>query len=129
MTQDETRVSAEILKTMFNITINLPDPDSTDTREHCERIVFIVRTMFAHIKPLPDCPENLPNHAINIVSNMPSDCLKHLLWTMPSSVSRKLAQEFETKHSSMRFRIQFKVLLLFSFILYLCDVYKENVWF
>ena len=109
MTQDEVRVSAEILKTMFNITINLPDPNSTDTHEHCERIVFIARSMFTHVKPLPDHPENLPNHAINIVSNMPSNCLKHLMWTMPSSVSRKLAQDFETKRPSKRFRIQFKV--------------------
>ena len=112
MTHDEVRLSAEILKTMFNITINLPDPNSTDTHEHCERIVFIVRSMFAHVKPLPDHPENLPNHAINIVSNMPSNCLKHLIWTMPSSVSRKLAQDFETKRPSKRFRIQFKVRLL-----------------
>jgi len=112
MTQDEVRLSAEILKTMFNITINLPDPNSTDTHEHCERIVFIARSMFVHVKPLPDHPENLPNHAINIVSNMPSNCLKHLLWTMPSSVSRKLAQDFETKRPSKRFKIQFKVRLL-----------------
>ena len=112
MTQDEIRLSAEMLKTMFNITINLPDADSTDTHEHCERIVFIVRSMFAHIKPLPDHPENLPNHAINIVSNMPCNCLKHLLWTMPSSVCKKLAQDFETRRSSKRFRIQFEVWLL-----------------
>lgn len=112
MTQDEVRLSAEILKTMFNITINLPDPNSTDTHEHCERIVFIARSMFVHVNPLPDHPENLPNHAINIVSNMPSNCLKHLLWTMPSSVSRKLAQDFETKCPSKQFKIQFKVRLL-----------------
>lgn len=114
MTHDEVRLSAEILKTMFNITINLPDPSSTDTHEHCERIVFIVRSMFAHVQPLPDHPENLPNHAINIVSNMPSNCLKHLIWTMPSSVSRKLAQDFETKRPSKRFRVQFKVRLLMN---------------
>ena len=114
MTQHEVRLSAEILKTMFNITIDLPDPNSTDTHEHCERIVFIARSMFAHIKPLPDHPENLPNHAINIVSNMPANCLKHLMWTMPSSVSRKLGQDFETKRPSKQFRIQFKVRLLIN---------------
>lgn len=109
MTQNEIRLSAEILKTMFNITINLPEPDSTDTVEHCERIVFIVRSIFVHLNPLPDHPENLPNHAINIVSNMPSNCLKHLLWTMPSSVCKKVAQDYDTRTSSKRFRIQFEV--------------------
>ena len=107
---NEIRLSAEILKTMFNITINLPDPDSTDTVEHCERIVFIVRSIFVHLKPLPDHPENLPNHAINIITNMPSDCFKHLLWTMPSSVCRKLAQDYEGRTTSKRYRIQFEVL-------------------
>lgn len=109
MSQDEIRMSAEILKTMFNITINLPDADSTDTLEHCERIVFIVRTMFVHIKPLSDQPENLPNHAINILSNMPTNCLQHLMWTMPSSVCKTLAQDFETRRSLKRFRIYFEV--------------------
>lgn len=105
---NEIRLSAEILKTMFNITINLPDPDSTDTVEHCERIVFIVRSIFVHLKPLPDHPENLPNHAINIITNMPSDCFKHLLWTMPSSVCRKLAQDYEGRTTSKRYRMQFE---------------------
>lgn len=109
MSQDEIRMSAEILKTMFNITINLPDADSTDTLEHCERIVFIVRTMFAHINPLSEQPENLPNHAINILSNMPTNCLQHLMWTMPSSVCKALAQDFETRRSLKMFRIYFEV--------------------
>jgi len=95
---------------MFNITINLPEPDSTDTMEHCERIVFIVRSILVHLNPLPEQSENLPNHAINIVSNMPSSCLKYLLWTMPSSVCRSLAQDFDSRSSSRRFRFQFEVL-------------------
>lgn len=95
---------------MFNITINLPEPDSTDTMEHCERIVFIVRSILVHLNPLPEQSENLPNHAINIVSNMPSTCLKYLLWTMPASVCRSLAQDFDSRTSSRRFRFQFEVL-------------------
>lgn len=109
MTQNEIRLSAEILKTMFNITLNFPEPESTDTVEHCERIVFIVRSFFVHFKPLPEQPENLPNHAINVLSNMPTKCLKHLLWTMPSSVCKKLAHDYELTISSPSFRIQFEV--------------------
>ena len=109
MTQNEIRLSAEILKTLFNITLNLPEPESTDTVEHGERIVFIVRSIFVHFKPLPEQPENLPNYAINVLSNMPTKCLKHLLWTMPSSVCKKLAQDYEHRISSTRFRIQFEV--------------------
>lgn len=108
--RDEIRLSAEILKIMFNITINLPEPDSTDTMEHCERIVFIVRSILVHLNPLPEQSENLPNHAINIVSNMPSSCLKYLLWTMPSSVCKSLAQDFDSRTPSKRFRFQFEVI-------------------
>lgn len=109
MTETEIRLSAEILKTMFNITINLPEPDSTDTVEHCERIVFIVRSIFVHLRPLPEQPENLSNHAINILSNMPGKCLKHLQWTMPSSACKRLAEDYNSRTTSKRFRIQFEV--------------------
>ena len=115
MTQTEIRLSGEILKTMFNITINLPEPDSKDTVEHCERIVFIVRSILVHFTPLPEQPENLPNHAINVLSNMPATCLKHLLWTMPSSVCKKLAQDYDSRASSKIFRIQFEVCTCMSF--------------
>lgn len=107
--QNEILLSAEIMKTMFNITLSLPEPESTDTVDHCDRIVFIVRSIFVHLRPLPDEPENLPNHAINVLSNMPTKCLKHLMWTMPPSVCKKIAQDYECKPSSQRYRIQFEV--------------------
>lgn len=97
------------MKTMFNITLSLPEPESTDTVDHCDRIVFIVRSIFVHLRPLPDEPENLPNHAINVLSNMPTECLKHLMWTMPPSVCKKIAQDYECRLSSHRYRIQFEV--------------------
>lgn len=106
---NEILLSAEIMKTMFNISLSLPEPESTDTVDHCDRIVFIVRSIFVHLKPLPDEPENLPNHAINVLSNMPTKCLKHLMWTMPSSVCKKIAQDYECRPSSQRYRIQFEV--------------------
>ncbi|XP_074618882.1 chaperone Ric-8A-like [Acropora palmata] len=106
--QNEILLSAEIMKTMFNITLSLPDPESTDTVDHCDRIVFIVRSIFVHLRPLPDEPENLPNHAINVLSNMPTKCLKHLMWTMPPSVWKKIAQDYECRPSSHRYRMQFE---------------------
>lgn len=106
--QNEILLSAEIMKTMFNITLSLPEPESTDTVDHCDRIVFIVRSIFVHLRPLPDEPENLPNHAINVLSNMPTECLKHLMWTMPPSVCKKIAQDYECRLSSHRYRIQFE---------------------
>ncbi|XP_068725216.1 synembryn-A-like [Montipora capricornis] len=108
ITQNEIRLSAEIMKILFNITLNLPESEGTDTVDHCDRIVFIVRSIFVHLKPLPNEPENLPNHAINVLSNMPTKCLKHLMWTMPSTVSKKLSQDYESKPSSQRFRMQFE---------------------
>ena len=109
MTKDETRLSAEILKTLFNISLHLSDTDDSDMLEHCERIVFIVRAMFIHVEPLVHCPESLSNHALNIVSNMPRCCLKHLYWLMPLSVSKKLAKDYDASPSSKRFRIHFEV--------------------
>lgn len=89
MIYDEVRVLVEILKIMFNITINFLEFNSIDIFEYCERIVFIVRFMFVYVKFFFDYLENFFNYVINIVSNMLFNCFKYFMWIMSFSVFRK----------------------------------------
>ena len=109
ITEDQISLAAEILKTLFNVTLS-ESPASTDTDKHYQMLVLISRSILVHIMPtLPTPSEHLCNHALNILNNVPQQWLPYLLWTVPKTVGKKLSDDYEALGINGEFRPVYEV--------------------
>ncbi|XP_032218445.1 synembryn-A [Nematostella vectensis] len=104
MTKDQARMSAEILKVIFNVTMAMPKELTHETQEHYERIALITSTLFTHVKALPDGAENVHNHAMNAINSMPKEAMHFLYWGFPKSVGKAFVADFEINKKELRYR-------------------------
>ena len=87
------------------MTINLC-AEEKDTREHCERLILIVRTILVRTDEVSI--SKLFNHAVNLLVNLPKECLGHLVWSMPRPVWKQL-KNYDEQRRAGQFRVQYEV--------------------
>lgn len=105
LTEEQLKITEEILKTLFNITINICE-DEKDTREHCERLILIIRSIL--VKSDEEAINKLFNHSVNLLVNLPKQCMGRLVLSMPRPVWKQL-KNYDEQRRAGQFRVQYEV--------------------
>ena len=75
LTENDTKLTSEILKALFNITVSASDNTISETESDALRklskIIYQLLTDFA---PLPEAPEVLISHIAHMLINIPKAC-------------------------------------------------------
>lgn len=74
-------IICEILKTLYNLTINQGDQETTDTTEHQNflNLSVILQKLLVISTQSPDRKTELTNHIVNLITNMPVKCVNPLI--------------------------------------------------
>ncbi|CAF0858013.1 unnamed protein product [Didymodactylos carnosus] len=91
----------EILKTLFNLTVDLPNITHSyalqeeEEEAHLQRLVSILRELLLCFAQNSDKQFELQNHIINLLTNMPKTCFEELLTPVNDDESEDSDYEYE----------------------------------
>ncbi|CAF0924885.1 unnamed protein product [Didymodactylos carnosus] len=94
----------EILKTLFNLTVDLPNITHSyalqeeEEEAHLQRLVSILRELLLCFAQNSDKQFELQNHIINLLTNMPKTCFEELLTPVNDDESEDSDYEYEGKN-------------------------------
>jgi hypothetical protein len=111
--KDDIEVFGEILKVLFNITINISQekPDSA-LQQSCNNLIFILRHMLIKCKEVLEEPKKLQNNIINMLINLPYESYNLLYWQMPKKEAKEIMKNFEADHSKNKHPIVYEVCIM-----------------
>ncbi|XP_028410018.1 synembryn-A-like [Dendronephthya gigantea] len=107
--KDAVELFGEILKVLFNITINISQeqPDN-NLQQSCYKLIFILRHMLIKCKDLPQEPKNLQNNIINMLINLPFLSYNLLFWKIPKMEAKEILKNFEVDQCKNKHPIIFE---------------------
>ncbi|CAF1311459.1 unnamed protein product, partial [Didymodactylos carnosus] len=94
----------EILKTLFNLTVDLPNITHSyalqeeEEEAHLMRLVSILRELLLCMGPNSEKQFELQNHIINLLTNMPKTCFEELLTPVNNDENEDSDYEYEGKN-------------------------------
>ena len=110
MNKDAIEIFGEILKVLFNVTINIDQEDpEPDLLRLCDNLIFILRHMLIKCKEVPLEPKSLQNNIINMFINIPYQSYNLLYWKIPKKEAKEIMKKFEADHSKNKHPIVYEV--------------------
>lgn len=90
----------EILKTLYNLTINQGDQELDDTElQHFTDLATTSRKLLVIPTQTPEKRSELINHTVNLLTNLPVKCLNPLI--VPAEKSKKIPENLQYEKHDM----------------------------
>lgn len=110
LSNDVIELFGEILKVLFNITININQEQPDDNLLwSCDNLVFILRHMLLKCAQVSDEPKNLQNNIMNMLINLPYHSYNLLYWKILKADAKEIMKNFETDQSKNKHPIVYEV--------------------
>ena len=79
LTENDVKLSSEILKALFNVTVSASDNSITESECYAlKKLSKIIYQLLAEFAPLPQAPESLISHVAHMLINIPKACLEDI---------------------------------------------------
>lgn len=93
-------IICEILKTLYNLTINQGDQELDDTElQHFTDLATTSRKLLIIPTQTPEKRSELINHTVNLLTNLPVRCLNPLI--VPVEKSKKIPEHLQYEKQDM----------------------------
>lgn len=93
-------ILCEILKTLYNLTINQGDQDLDDSElQHFMDLATAARKLFIIPTQTPEKRSELINHTVNLLTNLPVKCFTPLI--VPVEKSKKIPEQLQYEKYDM----------------------------